>query len=406
VAPAGQEYFKQSNTRLHFIADLVLKLSVDIYAEPSRMVKEISALGLRHVGFGIPTDLFAPFVTSWLEVVDPYVESRVVLDAFRWSLGLICKILMRTVIEGSTVVMKSINANSVKQLKMAISTAPRGERSNWLLLVQVGAQSISPLAWSIESGKLDVARVILEDLLTIRSDRASYYYGVNDLFHRHSDIVKKLCAESPMLLSSLLNGLIWRSHRVQNSSRRVNYYIEHMLITVQKSEFSDGLQCICGLGNPSIMAHPLVIVVSDSLWIGVVYRQFLTTKAWNLISLVVFILAQSTLPRLDLNADQRKSVNIVIFIGKTFTYVVGMGRLGMAHLLSFYVWSRKELKRIFDEIDQDGSGDIDWDEFMDAMTMFKELIKDNVIQALSVFKDDGKVIVEDENQKNHLSEKR
>jgi hypothetical protein len=398
VAPAAQEFFKQSNTRLHFVADLVFKLTVDIFAEPERMVKEISALGLRHVGFGIPIDLFGPFVTSCVDVLDGFMEDRVLLDSYRWSLGLISKILTRTCQEGSTVVMKAINANSVKQLKMALSSAPRGDRFSWMLLVQVGAQSISPLAWSIESGKLDMARVILEDLLTIRSDRATYYYGADDLFTRHPDIVKKLCAESPMLLVVLLDKLVWRSHRPKNNLRRVNYYMEHMLITGPKSEFSDGLQCICALGEPSTMAHPLVIAVSDSLWAGIVYRQFLTTKAWNLISLAVFILAQSTLPRLEVAADRQATVNIIILTGKTFNYIIGMGRLGMAYLLNFYVWSRKELKRIFDEIDQDGSGDIDWDEFMDAMTMFKELIRDNVVEALGLNKAE-KVIIQDDNAK-------
>jgi hypothetical protein len=64
---------------------------------------------------------------------------------------------------------------------------------------------------------------------------------------------------------------------------------------------------------------------------------------------------------------------------------MGMGRLGMSHLLNFYVWSRKELKRIFDEIDQDGNGDIDWDEFMDAMKMFEELIKENIKNAVQSY---------------------
>eukprot|EP00929_Paragymnodinium_shiwhaense_P097825 TRINITY_DN5941_c0_g5_i1.p1 TRINITY_DN5941_c0_g5~~TRINITY_DN5941_c0_g5_i1.p1 ORF type:complete len:1087 (-),score=310.40 TRINITY_DN5941_c0_g5_i1:60-3320(-) len=396
VAPVGQEYFKQSNTRLHFIADLIFKLAEEIYGEPNKSVKEISALGLRHVGFGIPTDLFGPFVTSVLESIDPFVEDRMALEGFRWALGLISRILVRTILEGSTVVMKSINANSVKQLKLAIQAAPRGQRASWLLLVQVGAQSISPLAWAIESGKLEVARTILEDLLTMRSDRESYYFGNTDLFKRHPDIVKKICLEAPMLVTTLLDGLIWRSHRPKNNMRRVNYYIEHVLVTILKQEFSDGLQYICGLSDPQIMAHPLVVVVSDSLWIGIVYRQFLQTKCLNLISLIVFILALSVLPRLE--TENTQIVNVFIFVGKLFTYVLGMGRLGFTHLITIYVWSRKELKRIFEEIDQDGNGDIDYEEFMEAMGMFKELIAEKVRGALSVFTDDGKVVLVDESK--------
>merc|ERR1719218_69624 len=53
-APAGQDFFKQSNTYLHFIAERVLNMTIDIYRDPVNMVDEISAVGLRHVGYAIP----------------------------------------------------------------------------------------------------------------------------------------------------------------------------------------------------------------------------------------------------------------------------------------------------------------------------------------------------------------
>ena len=93
------------------------------------------------------------------------------VEAFHWSLGLISKMLVRTTQEGSTIVMKAINSNSAKALWKAISCAPSGERSDWQLLIQVGTRSISPLAWSIESGALESAQAIILDLLTFRADR-------------------------------------------------------------------------------------------------------------------------------------------------------------------------------------------------------------------------------------------
>ncbi|CAE7810230.1 unnamed protein product, partial [Symbiodinium sp. CCMP2456] len=63
VAPVGQNYFKQSLTRLLFIADKVLFFSLEMLRQPKKMVSEMSALGLKHVGFGIPTDLFTPFIS-------------------------------------------------------------------------------------------------------------------------------------------------------------------------------------------------------------------------------------------------------------------------------------------------------------------------------------------------------
>jgi len=55
LAPVGQYFFKQSTTRLHFIADRILEMTLEIYKDPKEMVDYVSALGLRHVGYGIPT---------------------------------------------------------------------------------------------------------------------------------------------------------------------------------------------------------------------------------------------------------------------------------------------------------------------------------------------------------------
>merc|ERR1719150_2725796 len=74
LAPAGQDYFKQSTTRLHFIADKLVTMTLDMYKDPKRMVEDISALGLRHVGYGIPTDLFGPFVTACVQVIRSLTE--------------------------------------------------------------------------------------------------------------------------------------------------------------------------------------------------------------------------------------------------------------------------------------------------------------------------------------------
>eukprot|EP00438_Fugacium_kawagutii_P008014 Skav209165 [mRNA] locus=scaffold1137:331213:374682:- [translate_table: standard] len=97
--------------------------------------------------------------------------------AFRFSLSLIAKILVRAVSEGSTLVMRAINTNQENAMKKAIAIAPRGKRAMELLNISVGTQSISPLFWSIESGSLNSARAMIVDLLTIRADRDVYYYG-------------------------------------------------------------------------------------------------------------------------------------------------------------------------------------------------------------------------------------
>merc|ERR1719359_1221619 len=251
-APAGQDFFKQSNTYLHVVADKIMNMTLELYQNPVKMVDDISALGLRHVGYAIPTELFGPFVSACVEVVQSVTTDMTCVEAFRWSLGLIAKMLVRTIQEGSTIVMKAINSNNAKQLKKAIGCAPRGERSQWMLMIQVGTQSISPLAWSIESGALESALAIIQDLLTFRADRDRYYYGMDALFKRHPEIVQTLTNDAPSLLPKLLDGLIWRSRTSEGGMRRSNYYIRHLLVDAN-GRFSPTLAWIAKAKDPRLV---------------------------------------------------------------------------------------------------------------------------------------------------------
>ena len=52
-----QDFLKQSATRINFIGDKVVAMTLEMYRAPRRMVEEISALGLRHVGYAVPTEM-------------------------------------------------------------------------------------------------------------------------------------------------------------------------------------------------------------------------------------------------------------------------------------------------------------------------------------------------------------
>eukprot|EP00930_Biecheleria_cincta_P042504 TRINITY_DN29251_c0_g1_i1.p1 TRINITY_DN29251_c0_g1~~TRINITY_DN29251_c0_g1_i1.p1 ORF type:complete len:1177 (+),score=268.20 TRINITY_DN29251_c0_g1_i1:131-3661(+) len=323
--PAGQEFFKQSDTRLHFIADRVLEFTTELFRDPWQMVDNISALGLRHVGYGVPTDFFGAFVTACVEVIQTATTDPVALESFRWSLGLIAKQLVRTISEGSTIVMKAVNLNSKKLVAAALATAPRGQRAKWLLKVQVGTQSISPLYWAIESGSLAAAEAVIQDLLVIRADRERYYYGCDDLFYRHQDIVARLCREAPALLPTLLDGLVWRSTRTENGKRRANYYVKH-LVTNAEGGVADALKEICNLKDPKIMVNSTIVVVSDALWNGSVRNNFMLSRIWFIVSLALFMISQAILPKIPaLKAIY--GLRVVIFVSRTLVYLVTMCRL-------------------------------------------------------------------------------
>jgi len=334
VAAAGQDYFKQSNTYLHFIAERVMGMTVEIYRDPVKLVDDISALGLRHVGYGIPTELFGPLVSCYVDVVREFTTEEVCVDSFRWSLVLISKILVRTIVEGSTIVMKAVNANNARQLQRAIGTAARGERCTWMLLVQVGTQSISPLSWSLQSGKLEAASAMLVDLLTIRADRDRYYYGADELFARHADVVMRLRDEAPTLLPVLLDGLVWRSRVVESGQRRVNYYIKHLLINTSGG-FANTLQWIVESKDPRLVCHPVMALLSDIVWKNVTSSRFLVSKMWLIVTLCIFVSSQAILEHLHDGEGGRAANDIVervaIFCCRVFIYLFSMTQIIFTH---------------------------------------------------------------------------
>jgi len=44
IAPAGQDHFKQSTTRLYFIADKIIEMTMEMYHQPRAMVEADSAV--------------------------------------------------------------------------------------------------------------------------------------------------------------------------------------------------------------------------------------------------------------------------------------------------------------------------------------------------------------------------
>jgi hypothetical protein len=226
--------------------------------------------------------------------------------------------------------MKAINTNSQKMMKKAISCAPRGERANWMLLVQVGTQNISPLAWSVESGSYEAALAIIGDLLTFRADRDRYYYGVDDLFKRHPDIIKMLCDLAPDLMPKLLDGLIWRSRSTENSMRRVNYYVKHLLVDEQ-SNFSKTLAWVTATKDPKLVCHPIIVLVADIVWSRVACRSFLYGKSWFFLTLLVFITSQSVLEHLR-EGENSMVERTLVFVCRCFIYMLSLTQLLYGHV--------------------------------------------------------------------------
>ena len=371
----SQDLFKQSQTRLRYIADRVLRSSYDMFNKPKdEMVDDLSALGLRHVGYGVPIELFAPFTDSCVEVMKPLIESfprgnsmklvwcpadrahqlaerdvpeHMMLEGFRWSIGLVSRLLIRTITEGSTAVMQAINQDDARRLRRALREAPRAERSSWQLRVRVGSQSISPLHWALRSGAHTVARTMIQDVLTIRADRDRYYYGVDDLFRLQADVVEHILREAPILAETLLDGLIWRSHKTQDGLRPVIYYLEHLVQDMDESQMlSRALVSFVKFKHPRTIMHPILTFVLDLLWENLAMRSFFFDRLLTVISFIVYLLATCFLNQRAL--IEKPPTKYCLVAARTLVYGMGFGRLLYWHTLQAYrSLVNKDLKKLF-----------------------------------------------------------
>ncbi|CAE7474850.1 unnamed protein product [Symbiodinium microadriaticum] len=350
LTPTAESFMKQSSTRMYYIADKIMEMTMDIYESTRHVVDDISGLGLRHVGYGVPTEYFPPMVQAYCEAIERLCPDKFGPEAFGWSLSLITKILTRVILEGSTVVMKAINTNQESAVRQAVAVAPRGRRAIEVLNVSVGTQTISPLYWAIDSGALNCARAIIEDLLTIRADRDVYYYGCDALFTRHPEIVHRMCSSSfaeecaPSLLLPLFDGLVWRSRLTKDGTRRVNLYIKHLV---------------------QIMSHIVVALTTDLIWsrfaaqLGVSERmldvdgmsldsrfQFLfgtlARRCYFLMTLCLFFVSQSLLKGKE-DAEETLEVNVARFALRLWLYVPSLSGLFYSlvkDIVTDFAWGR------------------------------------------------------------------
>ena len=55
------------------------------------------------------------------------------IEGFRWSIALTARVLVRTIMDGSTAVMQAIHFDDAKRLRRALLDAPRNQRCIWQL---------------------------------------------------------------------------------------------------------------------------------------------------------------------------------------------------------------------------------------------------------------------------------
>ena len=174
---------------------------------------------------------------------------------------------------------------------------------------------------------------MIVDLLTIRADRDVYYYGCDDMFTRHPDIIQRLCKDAPTLLWTLLDGLIWRSRLTYQGQRRVNYYVKHLVQDLE-GNCNHALQWLADHKDPKMIVHPVVILFADLIWNRLAMYHFLLGRCYFLFALCVFITSQALLFRHD--GTETLEENIVRFVCRCFLYFGSLTKLFYNQCKLFY----------------------------------------------------------------------
>ena len=81
---------------------------------------DVWGISLRRVGYGIPTEYLPTFTSSAIDVVAAACADPLTVQAVRHALGLLVKSLVCTILEGSAVVTRAINVNTVRAMKDAL----------------------------------------------------------------------------------------------------------------------------------------------------------------------------------------------------------------------------------------------------------------------------------------------
>jgi len=119
-----------------------------------------------------------------------------------------------------------------------------------------------------------------------------------------------------------------------------------VLLVDAKGKFAPGLGDLCRVGDPQIISHPAVQLVSNTLWSGLVMTEFILTKAWFIFSLVILLLQQAILPMYF--PDKRAYWATVVC--RMITYLLTMLRLVIRHTreicLSYRNGSTSKLLRV------------------------------------------------------------
>jgi len=295
IAPHVTHLFKRPKRiqALQFIN--VVEMLLCFNEDPEQFFIDLKPLTIRHIKYGVKGEYAKAFGKSVINAIELTLEEKFdddVAQAWQmlWVRASSC--VSRALNVGTNPIIVSLVQGDLEKLCNAMDCASRVERFEWLTTVDVNGEILSPLYWSLRDGNFATAGFIINDLLMIRADRESYYYGREVLFSKHPDIVEHLCRDSPRLLFQLFDGLMWHSKDVENGMIRVNYYIRELIGEPEK-ESNVWKQALCTLtdaGDPLYFAHPVVRKILEVKWTQFGSKCFAVLQFFYLFLLILFMI--------------------------------------------------------------------------------------------------------------------
>ena len=187
---------------------------------------------------------------------------------------------------GKNLLAQALLSGSGKKLQAALDNVPRGERIKAALEIRVDSKVLSPILLSILEGHSNQTEMLIKDLLSIRADRSTYYYGRADLWRASPWLLATLVDRLPKALPTLLDGHLWCSRFVENGTRRVNYYIQELYGDPGLSDYG-----IVHNTPLAILVHRLPMSELDVFTHPVV--RYLVDLKWQLFARSVFAGSQA-----------------------------------------------------------------------------------------------------------------
>mmetsp|Transcript_26539 Transcript_26539/g.42505 ORF Transcript_26539/g.42505 Transcript_26539/m.42505 type:complete len:658 (-) Transcript_26539:191-2164(-) len=131
--PVSENYFKQSNARLSFVVCRAMELAVALFLQPAKTIDEVTSLGLRHIMFQASTKFFQPLVSAIITEIRKWCKDSMAIEGLNWALCVIASVMVQTIEDGATPLLRAVVKNDPKGVKKALSLAPRNQRTEWMI---------------------------------------------------------------------------------------------------------------------------------------------------------------------------------------------------------------------------------------------------------------------------------